>query len=215
MLRPPGVYTPQGDTFLLVWALRREGLAPGSRVLDVGTGSGVLAVAAAQLGASVTAVDVSRRALGTAWANAALRGRRIGVRIGSLLEPVRGRRFDMVLSNPPYVPSPEAQLPTQGVARAWDAGPDGRALLDQLCRDVPEALVVGGVVLLVHSSLCGVEATCSALEGVGLKTRVVARIRQPFGPVMRARAGWFEQRGLIGPGEREEELVVVRGERTR
>jgi hypothetical protein len=46
-LRPTGVYTAQGDTFLLISALRREGLAPGSRVLDVGTGTVALAVAAA------------------------------------------------------------------------------------------------------------------------------------------------------------------------
>jgi release factor glutamine methyltransferase len=215
MLRPPGVYAAQADTFLLISALRREGLAPGSSVLDVGTGSGAVAVAAAELGASVTAVDISRRAVGAAWANAALRGKRIDVRIGSLLEPVRGRRFDLVVSNPPYVPSPERRLPTRGIARAWDAGPGGRVLLDRLCRDVPDVLAVGGAVLLVHSSLCGTEATCAALERAGLRASVVARSREPFGPVMRARARWFERQGLIGPGEREEELVVVRGERTR
>ena len=215
MLRAPGVYAAQGDTLLLVSALRREGIAPGSQVLDVGTGSGAVAVVAAQLGGSVTAVDVSRRALASAWANAALRGKRIAVRVGTLLEPVRDRRFDVVVSNPPYVPSPDERLPKHGAARAWDAGPGGRALLDRLCRDVPGVLAPGGVVLLVHSSLCGVDATCSALVRAGMRARVVARVRQPFGPVMRARARWFEGQGLIHPGEREEELVVVRGERTR
>lgn len=214
MLRAPGVYAAQGDTFLLVSALRREGLAPGSRVLDVGTGSGAVALAAAQSGASVTAVDVSRRALATAWANALLHGKRIGVRTGSLFEPVRGRRFDLVVSNPPYVPSP-ARPPARGIARAWDAGPGGRAVLDRLCREAPGVLEPGGALLVVHSSLCGVETTCTELADAGLKTQVVARARQPFGPVMRARARWFERQGLIGPGEREEELVVVRGERAR
>jgi len=217
MLRAPGVYAAQGDTFLLASVLRRERLAPGSRVLDVGTGSGLLAVAAAQLGASVTAVDVSRRALVTAWANAALRGKRIGLRVGDLLEPVRDRRFDLVVSNPPYVPSPDEQLPVRGIGRAWDAGPAGRTLLDRLAFDVPGVLAPGGAVLLVHSALCGggVETTRAALERGGLRTRVVARARQPFGPVMRARARWFERQGLIGAGQREEELVVVRGELAR
>jgi release factor glutamine methyltransferase len=215
MLRPPGVYAAQGDTFLLISALRREGLVPGAQVLDVGTGSGALAVTAAQLGASVTAVDVSRRALFAAWANGALRGKRIAVRVGSLLEPVLGCRFDLVLSNPPYVPCPGLGLPAHGAARAWDAGPRGRALLDRLCRDVPRVLNPGGAVLLVQSALCGTETTCAALERSGLKTQVVARMTQPFGPVMRARARWFERQGLIDVGEREEELVVVRGERPR
>jgi release factor glutamine methyltransferase len=113
------------------------------------------------------------------------------------------------------VPSPERRLPTRGIARAWDAGPLGRTLIDQLCRDVPQVLAPGGAVLLVHSSLCGIEATCRALALAGLESRVVARARQPFGPVMRARARFFERQGLIRPGEREEELVVVRGERRR
>jgi release factor glutamine methyltransferase len=214
MVRAPGVYAAQGDTFLLLSALRREGVGTGTRVLDIGTGSGALAVAAARLGACVTAVDVSRRALGTAWVNAALRGRRIDLRHGSLLEPVRGRRFDLVVSNPPYVPSPTDRLPRHGAARAWDAGPHGRELLDRLCRDVPDVLGPGGVVLLVQSALCGVATTCVALERGGLRSSVITRARQPFGPVMRERAAWFEDQGLIGPGEREEELVVVRGERT-
>lgn len=213
MVRAPGVYAAQGDTFLLLSALRREGVGPGTRVLDIGTGSGALAVTAARLGAAVTAVDVSRRALGTAWVNAALRGRLIDLRRGSLLDPVRGRRFDLVVSNPPYVPCPAERLPEHGAARAWDAGPQGRVLLDRLCREVPAVLDRGGVVLLVHSAVCGVAATCAALEAGGLRTSVVSRSRQPFGPVMRSRAAWFERAGLIGPGEREEELVVVRGER--
>jgi release factor glutamine methyltransferase len=217
MLRAPGVYAAQADTFLLASALRQEGPAPGSRVLDVGTGSGLLAVVAAQLGASVTAVDLSRRALGTAWANAALRGKRIDLRAGDLLEPVRGRRFDLVVSNPPYVPSPHARPPRRGMGRAWDAGPAGRALLDRLTCDVPDVLAPGGAVLLVHSALCagGAAATCAALERRGLRARVVARARQPFGPVMRARARWFERQGLIAAGQRVEELVVVRGEPAR
>nr|WP_246576494.1 HemK2/MTQ2 family protein methyltransferase [Actinospica durhamensis] len=215
MLRAPGVYAAQGDTFMLLSSLRCERVGPGTRVLDVGTGSGALAVEAARLGAEVTAVDVSRRALGTAWVNAALRGSRIAVHAGDLFEPVRGQRFDLVLSNPPYVPGSAPHLPTRGAARAWEAGLRGRALLDRLCRDVPGVLAPGGVVLVVHSALCDVAATRSALERGGLLTRVERRMRQPFGPVMRARADWFESQGLIGPGEREEELVVVRGEQAR
>ncbi|HCA84481.1 MAG TPA: methyltransferase, partial [Streptomyces sp.] len=56
-LRPPGVYAPQDDTSLLSAALREEPLVPGARVLDLGTGTGALAVAAARRGARVTAVD--------------------------------------------------------------------------------------------------------------------------------------------------------------
>lgn len=213
LMRPPGVYPAQADTFLLIDSLGEERLGPASRVLDLGTGSGAVAIAAARRGARVTAVDVSRRALATAWLNAGLHRRRISVRRGNLLDPVRDQRFDLVVSNPPYVPSAGDRLPSRGPARAWDAGPTGRALVDRICREAPGVLAPGGVLLLVQSSLCKPSATCDALERAGLRVRVAARMFQPFGPVMRARAAWFEDQGLVRSGERREELVVIRGER--
>ncbi|MFJ1707385.1 HemK2/MTQ2 family protein methyltransferase [Kitasatospora sp. NPDC088346] len=213
LLRTPGVYRAQEDSELLIASLGRERLREGDEVLDLGTGTGVVALAASGTGARVTAIDVSRRALATAWINGALNGRHIHVLQGDLLEPVRGRRFDLIASNPPYVPAAGTALPSHGPARAWDAGPDGRALLDRICRTAPGFLAPGGVLLLVHSSLCGVGVSLRALRRAALRTEVVARRRIPFGPVMSARADWFEERGLVAPGVRHEELVVIRGVR--
>ncbi|WP_406193535.1 methyltransferase [Kitasatospora sp. NBC_01560] len=213
LLRAPGVYRAQDDSELLVRSLGHERLREGDEVLDLGTGTGVVALAAAGTGARVTAIDVSRRALATAWINGALNRRHIHVRQGDLLEPVRGRRFDLIASNPPYVPAADSALPTHGPARAWDAGPDGRVLLDRICRTAPDFLMPGGVLLLVHSSLCGIGESRRALRRAGLRTEVVARRRIPFGPVMAARADWFEERGLVEPGVRHEELVVIRSVR--
>jgi release factor glutamine methyltransferase len=213
LITPPGVYRAQADTEMLIGAFEEEPIVPGAAVLDVGTGSGAVAVAAACRGAEVTAVDVSWSALGTTLLNGALHGRRIRPRHGDLLRPVRGRRFDFVLANPPYVPCPEGRSASRGLARAWDAGLDGRLLLDRICAQAPEALKPDGVLLLVHSDLCGVDATCSLLRAHGLAPAVVARARQPYGPVMRSRAQWFEHRGLARSGQREEELVVIRGVR--
>ncbi|MFC5906710.1 HemK2/MTQ2 family protein methyltransferase [Streptacidiphilus monticola] len=215
LITPPGVYRAQADTELLLAALEEEPLPSGAAVLDIGTGSGALAVAAARRGAAVTAVDVSWPALASAVLNGALHGRRIRARHGDLLRPVVGRRFDLVLANPPYVPAPTPLSSARGAARAWDAGPDGRQLVDRICAHAPAFLRPGGVLLLVHSDLCGVERTCAALRATGLRAAVVARVTQPFGPVMRARAEWFERQGLIEPGRREEELVVIRGVRPR
>lgn len=102
----PGVYAPQEDTALLAAALADEPVAPGAAVLDVGTGSGALALTAARRGARVTAVDVSRRAVYAARLNALRAGLPLEVVRGNLFEPVRGRSFDLVLANPPYVPAP-------------------------------------------------------------------------------------------------------------
>src|SRR4051812_39521913 len=75
----PGVYAPQADTHLLAQALHAEGITADMDVLDICTGSGALAVLAAELGARVSAIDISRRAVMTARMNAARAGRRIRV----------------------------------------------------------------------------------------------------------------------------------------
>ena len=213
MLRLPGVYAPQDDSLLLAAALGRERLPSGARVLDLCTGSGLLAVAAARAGAKeVTAVDISRRAVWTARTNARLRRLPVTVRRGDLGEPVLGQRFDLVLANPPYVPAlGEARVRTSRAALGWDAGWDGRALLDPLCALLPRMLSTHGVVLLVHSALCGVGRTIRRLREVGVRAQVADRVLIPFGPVMLGRASWLEERGYIRPGQREEELVVIRG----
>ncbi|WP_434453200.1 HemK2/MTQ2 family protein methyltransferase [Lentzea sp. E54] len=213
LLRAPGVYTPQDDTALLVEALHAAAIPPGGRVLDIGTGTGALAIAAIRAGAAeVTGVDVSRRAVWTARVNAALRRMPLRVRLGNALDVVADESFDLVLSNPPYVPAASVCAAT-GPARAWDAGLDGRQLLDPLCAKVFDLLVPGGVLLMVHSALCGVATTLKQLRDCGLKAAVVQRRSVPFGPVMRGRIGFLEQHGLIDAGQRHEELVVIRGDR--
>lgn len=213
LLRPPTVYPPQGDTWLLAGTLRAEILQGKTRVLDLCTGSGALAVAAARFGASeVTAVDVSHRAVLATWLNTRCRGLNVRVRVGDLLSSVSGERFDVILSNPPYLPAAGDQLPARGAARCWDAGVDGRAVLDRICVEAPPMLAPGGVLLLVFSTVCGEDSILQLLRANGLDAAVVARTSQPFGPVMNARAQMLEARGFIDTGQRFEQLVVVRGQ---
>ncbi|MFD7610658.1 HemK2/MTQ2 family protein methyltransferase [Streptomyces sp. NPDC059828] len=210
----PGVYAPQDDTAILARALRREALPAEAQVLDIGTGTGALALAAAMRGARVTAVDVCRPAVWSARLNALLSRTRVRVLRGDLATPVAGRRFDLVVVNPPYVPSPAPTPPRHGRARAWDAGRDGRAVIDRICREVPALLGPGGVLLVVHSALSGVELTLGRLRAAGLTADVTERHLVAFGPVLRARRSWLCSRGLLGPGSQAEELVVIRAERT-
>jgi methylase of polypeptide subunit release factors len=111
----PGVFRPHSDTWLLARCLRGQALPRAASVLDVCTGSGALAVAAARHGAGdVTAIDVSRRAVVTARINARLNRVRIRALRGDLFAPVTGERFDVIVSNPPYVPAAGDRLPTRG-----------------------------------------------------------------------------------------------------
>ncbi|MGY0488136.1 HemK2/MTQ2 family protein methyltransferase [Streptomyces sp. WG-D5] len=213
LLTLPGVYAPQDDTRMLAQALLREPLAPGAEVLDVGTGTGAVALSAAGRGARVTAVDISWRAVLTARLNAWRNRLPLRVLRGDLLAPVEGRTFDMIVANPPYVPSPSARAPRGGAARAWDAGRDGRLLLDRICRAAPPLLRPGGTLLIVQSALSDPDRTVDLLAANGLRAEVVRLRWIPFGPVLRERQQWLRGRHLLADDASTEGLVVIRAER--
>lgn len=214
LLRPPGVYRAASDTDVLVDTLTRGGYAAGRDVLDVGTGTGAIALAAARAGASsVTAVDLSWRSVAATRLNGLLHRMPLTVHRGDLFAPVAGRRFGLVVANPPYVPAADALLPRHRMGRCWDGGVDGRTVLDRICAGAADVVTDDGHVLLVHSALCGTQPTLDALDAAGFSASVLARATIPFGPVLRARAAMLEARGLIAPGERSEELVVIGGAR--
>ncbi len=208
----PGVFSPISDTRVLGARLWAERPGAQTRVLDLCTGSGYLAVVAALAGANdVTAVDASWRAVLSARLNARLNGVRVRALRGDLLAPVRGERFDLIVCNPPNVPGADDELPDSGPARAWDAGRDGRALLDRVLADAPGALAPGGSLLLVHSSVCGEEPTLDRLRAAGLEAEVLERVHGPLGPLMRERADMLVARGLLPSVAREEEVLVIAG----
>jgi release factor glutamine methyltransferase len=214
-----GVYAPQEDSRFLIEVMDKTGLAPGRRVADLCTGSGVVGIAAAEQGASqVMAFDVCSRSVRCARMNASSAGVDVDVHLGSWARAAEFGPFDLVVCNPPYVPhDPDiAFMPVAsniGPARAWDAGQDGRLVLDPLCAAVPDLLAPGGSFLLVQSEFAVPRQTLAALAEAGLDAEVVAYQWIPFGPVLESRASWLEDTGRLEPGRREEELVVIRAER--
>jgi release factor glutamine methyltransferase len=219
VVAPPGVYPPQEDSQLLIDALQNSGLAPGRRVVDLGAGSGVLAIAAATMGArDVTAFDTCPNAVACAKGNARTAGVHVEVRLGSWTLAKAVGPFDVVVANPPYVPAgPHAEaevIPrSAGPTYAWNAGPDGRLILDPLCDSATELLTDGGTLLLVQSCFADVAQSLRRLRSSGLSASVVARQLIPFGPVLTARAQWLEDTSRLPIGRREEELVVIRADK--
>jgi release factor glutamine methyltransferase len=214
-----GVYPPQHDSQLLIDMLEKTELAQGRRVLDLCTGSGVVAIAAAEFGAaSVTAFDICPDAVRCSRGNAVHAGVIIDVFEGSCSGALDYAPFDVIVCNPPYVPTPPAGdtdvLPmTAGPAWAWNAGVDGRMVLDPLCESAAGLLAAGGSMLLVQSALSGVDDSLNALQSTGLDAEVIAAQLVPFGPVLSARVGWLEVTGRIRKGCRTEELVVIRADK--
>jgi release factor glutamine methyltransferase len=181
-------------------------------VLDLCTGSGVLAVCAARQGArKVTAVDISRLAVMNARINARLNGVAVTALRSDLFSALGGERYDVIVSNPPYVPSESRDLPSRGLRRAWEAGLDGRALLDRVIAEAPQHLCAGGILLVVHSDVCGDEATRDAMRAGGLIAQVVTRQDGPLGPLMRARVDDLQARRALRTGRPEEQVLVIAG----
>lgn len=119
--------------------------------LDLCTGSGALAVVMAHEcpHASVTALDISAEALALARENAALNGVAPRFLAGDLLSPVVGERFDLILSNPPYIPSQECLTLQAEVMReprlALDGGTDGLDFYRRIARQAPSCLTPRGM----------------------------------------------------------------------
>nr|WP_238154350.1 MULTISPECIES: methyltransferase [unclassified Ornithinimicrobium] len=117
------------------------------RALDLGTGCGVQALHLAGHTGERTVTDLSDRALAFARFTLALNGVDADVRHGSLLEPVQGERFDLIVTNPPFVITPRrADVP---LYEYRDGGEAGDALVAGLVRDLPDHLEPGGVAQLL------------------------------------------------------------------
>jgi release factor glutamine methyltransferase len=106
---------------------------PGERWLELGTGSGIVAVALAKAGARVVATDLDEAACANARMNAVLHGLSIDVRRGDLFAPVRGERFDGVVANLPFWPGTG---PNEALGHAFGAGEDF-VLLRRFTADLP------------------------------------------------------------------------------
>ena len=154
----PGVLVPRPETELLVeTALALLDKEAEKRVLDLGTGSGPIALSLAgeRPGLAVTATDVSPRALKWAEANAAKAGLlgRVELLLGDLFEPLAGRVFDLIVSNPPYVTEDDYQgLAPEIVGHepleALVSGPEGLDLIKRLTAQAPDHLAPGGWLLM-------------------------------------------------------------------
>ncbi len=151
----PDVLIPRPETEVLVdWALDLLPAGLPRQVADLGTGSGAiaLALAARRPGLRLTATDASAAALTLARANAARLELDVSFLLGHWWQPLAGQRFDLVVSNPPYIAEGDAHLAALGhePQAALTSGPDGLDALREIIAGARAHLAPGGWLLLEH-----------------------------------------------------------------
>lgn len=191
----PGVLIPRQDTEILCEAALCR-LREGARVLDIGTGSGALAVSLKALcpGCDVTAVDVSDAALAIARENAGRNGVQVRFLKSDCFGALSGERFDMIVSNPPYISREEMQQLMPEVRQepelALFGGEDGLDFYRRIAKEALAHLKVGGWLLFeigwkqreaVQALLMAHIGEPFALEDYGHNWRVVGAQRQSGG----------------------------------
>lgn len=173
----PFIFAPSRVSTLLAKTLRRM---DGQMVLDIGTGSGFLAIVASRLGAAlVVATDISTDILQCAGRNAKLNEvSNISFRLGPFYAPVEGMKFNTIICNPPQIPYPEP------LNDALWGGRDGKLIINKIIDEASKFLENSGRILLPVLSVNDLDTTKSRLEEKGFKVEPKAEDTQPFGPKM-------------------------------
>jgi release factor glutamine methyltransferase len=173
------VYEPAEDSFLFAENLSVQ---ESDAVLDLGTGSGILAVLSAKKADRVVAVDLNPFAIRCALQNAKLNcvKSKISFLQSDLFTALHANaKFDLILFNAPYLPSEEGEDSTW-IGRSWAGGVSGRKVVDQFIAEVPFFLKPRGRVQLMQSTLTGLEESLSKFHENGLEASVKAEQQLPF-----------------------------------
>lgn len=177
------VYEPAEDSFLLADAALEEA-EPGMRILEIGTGSGfVSAVLGANIkSARILATEINPHAARCAKANGVevirtdlFRGLKPGNQEAS---------FDLILFNPPYLPTSEDEKVPGWLNYAFDGGTSGRETLDRFLDEVRNHLKPRGKVLVLISSITGIEAVKEKMMEIGFEVDIVKRKKISFEELM-------------------------------
>ncbi len=159
------IYEPAEDTFLLISALQKMDLK-NKAILEIGTGSGIIALFLSKKAKSVLAVDINPEAVKCAKENAKINGiNNMEFRKSDLFSNIK-EKFDLIVFNPPYLPN---ELLTKDIA--LDGGEDGRKTIGRFLKEAPKFLNRGGKIILLESSLSKYEKTLSEFKAAKILAR--------------------------------------------
>lgn len=173
------VYEPAEDSFLFADNLT---VGDGIRVVDVGTGCGILGIIAARKANHVVAIDLNPYAVKCAKENAELNHvpNRMSFIQGNLFAPIKaGTAFDLIIFNSPYLPSENVGNDSL-LERAWSGGISGRKTIDSFIHEAPGYLKTNGAIFLMQSTLSDAQKSLRSFEEKGLRATIAARQDLPF-----------------------------------
>ena len=166
------VYIPSDDTFLLAENLE---IKEEQSVLEIGTGSGLVSMYASLLTDDVTATDINYNALELAEKNFKLNNiNTIKLEFGDLFEPVKDKKFDVILFNTPYLPTDSDDIINDDLNYAFDGGLDGRKVIDRFINEVSNHLNDKGIVQIIQSSLSDNDRTLDMFDRNGFVAEIAA-----------------------------------------
>ncbi|MCC7552137.1 methyltransferase [Candidatus Micrarchaeota archaeon] len=167
----PDVYEPREDSFMLADYVKG---AKGN-VLDVGTGCGIQAIIASKTADYALGIDINAKAVELAKKNAELYNlKNCEFKQSDLFEKIeKENKFDLIIFNPPYLPTKEEDKVKGELNKALDGGIDGRETLDKFLKNVKKHLKKEGKILLVDSSLDNTKKTIDILEDQGFKVKIL------------------------------------------
>ncbi len=175
---PESVYYPREDSLMLAKVLEKENLA-NKRVLEIGCGSGFLAIIMAKGNAKVTAMDISKDAVKATGQNANKNGVELTCLKSNLFFSVTGK-FDLIVFNPPYLPGgDDVKYLKKERGHIFSSG-SGRELIEKFISQAKAYLNSKGKILLLISSLTGEKEVLSLLHTNSFRTRIVAREKIPW-----------------------------------
>lgn len=163
------VYPPREDTYLLLGAALKEA-GPDDIALEIGCGSGLITQEVAPRVKSILATDINPHAVRM------VKAKGFEVVRADLFSGLRGR-FDLILFNPPYLPTTDLERTDQWIDFALDGGEDGRKTIRRFLKGLSAHLRPGGRALLLISSLTGLHEVRSMAESEGLDVQDVAKHR--------------------------------------
>ena len=161
---PDQVYQPEADTFLLLKGARQE-VQPGDYVLEIGTGSGLVAAGLTDC-AFLVATEINPHAASCTHTKG------IEVVRTDLVTGLRGM-FDLILFNPPYLPTRPEERINDWLEYALDGGENGRRLIERFAAEAGRVLKPGGRILLLISSLTGLAEVREVFDRHGYTAGVV------------------------------------------